>query len=134
VQDDFGSEVVSGMDHATGECAVRIGIDNLSMTQCILFSWNACPRTPELYCNQLSGGVPDGFWSLSQLTFLEMQDNRLEGSVSPAISRGRGLTAISISGDEFAGRIPANIYELHELLVIDVVEKSGSGFVDFRLK
>jgi hypothetical protein len=25
--------MVSGMDHATGECAVRIGIDSLSMTQ-----------------------------------------------------------------------------------------------------
>jgi hypothetical protein len=38
VQDDFKSEVVSGMDHATGKCAVRIGIDSLPTTHHIVIN------------------------------------------------------------------------------------------------
>jgi hypothetical protein len=46
--------MVSGMDHATGECAVRIGIDSLSMTQCM-----APPTTLGTDLGQVLRTVPE---------------------------------------------------------------------------
>ncbi|KAF5454302.1 hypothetical protein F2P56_023978 [Juglans regia] len=78
--------------------------------------------------NELSGKVPDGFWSLP-LEFLEMHNNRLEGSVLGSISRARKLTKIFIFDNKFEGEIPAEICQLHELIVIDVSKNRFSGDV-----
>ncbi|KAG6646893.1 hypothetical protein CIPAW_07G040300, partial [Carya illinoinensis] len=78
--------------------------------------------------NELSGKVPDGFWSLP-LEFLEMHNNRLEGSVLGSISRARRLTQIFIFDNKFEGKIPAEICEMQELIAIDVSKNRFSGDV-----
>lgn len=70
-----------------------------------------------MFDNNLSGPVPAGFWSFSGLTFLQLENNNLEGSIPPSISKG--LTAIRIAGNNFTGGLPREICLLREFLYFD---------------
>jgi hypothetical protein len=73
------------------------------------------PPSPLLACssvgsNLLTGSMPSSFSALTQLQFLEMSKNKLEGTLSPLADlagAAEGLSHLLLGKNSFTGSIPA---------------------------
>ncbi|CAA0817233.1 LRR receptor-like serine/threonine-protein kinase HSL2 [Striga hermonthica] len=66
--------------------------------------------------NELSGVVPNGLWSLGNLSHLELTNNRLEGPIPQSVSAMKALQQLSIAGNKFSGQLPEGICGLRGLM------------------
>ncbi|GKB33519.1 kinase-like domain-containing protein [Tanacetum coccineum] len=82
-------------------------------------------------CNcSLIGVLPMSIGNLSnQLSFLNLGDNQLSGSLPSSIGSLVGLTALDLRANRFKGKIPTTIGKLQNLQYLALAENQFSGFI-----
>ncbi|CAI0408152.1 unnamed protein product [Linum tenue] len=66
--------------------------------------------------------------SLDQLRYLDLHDNRLNGTVAP-IANCSNLKLVYLAGNDFSGEIPRSISSLHRLLRLDLSDNNLGGSI-----
>lgn len=74
---------------------------------------------------QLTGTIPDEFWQ-PFLKDIWLQQNNMEGELSPAIANAKSLERIYLSDNRFSGIIPEEICELENLKELSIENSSFS--------
>jgi Leucine-rich repeat (LRR) protein len=83
-----------------------------------------------LFYNQLTGGLPDQDGDLPlSLVELDLDHNRLSGSIPESISTLVNLKSLDLSNNQFTGSIPPGIGELIQLTKLDLSNNQFSGEV-----
>ena len=65
----------------------------------------------------ISGDLPSGLGSQSQLTYLSLIGNHLTGSIPETIGMSRGLKLLDLSFNKLSGAVPASLAALSQLKV-----------------
>ncbi|KAL2324597.1 hypothetical protein Fmac_023655 [Flemingia macrophylla] len=68
--------------------------------------------------NNLEGKIPHSMGSLSDLRFLNLENNKLFG---------KSVTVLQLRSNQFSGNIPTQICKLHSLVVMDFARNKLSG-------
>ncbi|GKF49413.1 leucine-rich repeat-containing protein, partial [Tanacetum coccineum] len=78
--------------------------------------------------NNFNGSIPSQLFQLTNLRYLAMGYNNLEGRLGPELGSFRKLTTLRLDGNRFQGPIPAQLFELESLQVLDLrYNKLGGG-------
>lgn len=136
--------------------AILLAIDPISITRfSFLHTWNfnldPCESTggnflgivctipqdnssSQITAIDLEGDRYEGFLTpaignLTELTILNLRKNQFRGPIPPTISRLTKLTSLLISGNFFSGSIPPRIYRLRKLENIDFSQNMLSGSI-----
>jgi hypothetical protein len=59
--------------------------------------------------NLLSGKIPETFWKLTNLQFVDLADNSLTGIISGKISALSHIIRFNIRNNQFVGSLPAQL-------------------------
>ncbi len=86
-----------------------------------------------LRVNNLSGVLPDGLGSLSELTSLEMGSNTLSGTIPATLGNLTKLTVLELSFNELTGTIPATLANLTQLSSLNLGINSLKGSIPGEL-
>jgi Leucine rich repeat len=68
----------------------------------------------------IGGTIPEGIGKLSQLTYIELDENFLGGSIPTAFYQMTQLQAIDLNGNKLTGTLSESIANLHALSVLQV--------------
>jgi hypothetical protein len=66
----------------------------------------------DLSANLISGSIPDSFYTLSNLQYLYLSENKLDGVLSPIIDGLTALIDMRIDNNKFSGNIPDELFTL----------------------
>ena len=83
--------------------------------------------------NQLTGSLPSDLANLSNLTFLTVHRNRLSGSIPTWLGSLSSLETLSLGGNQFAGQIPSSLGGLSNLTGLYLWENQLNGTVPMWL-
>ncbi len=89
--------------------------------------------TIDLGSNQLSGGLPTSFASLSNLTDLNLYWNRLSGPIPSVYGNLANLQRLDLRGNQLSGSIPPELGNLGNLAVLDLSTNELSGVIPQEL-
>ncbi|CAH2063993.1 unnamed protein product [Thlaspi arvense] len=76
----------------------------------------------------ISGDLP-GFESCKSITVIELSNNNVSGSLTPAVSACRSLEKMDLSGNIMTGGIPELLAKLPHLKVLDLSDNNLSGSI-----
>ena len=68
----------------------------------------------------IGGTIPEGIGKLSQLTYIELDENFLGGTIPTALYQMTQLQAVDLNGNKLTGTIPESIANLKALSVFQV--------------
>ncbi|GJV26987.1 leucine-rich repeat-containing protein [Tanacetum coccineum] len=78
--------------------------------------------------NNFNGSIPSQLFQLTNLRYLDMSANSLEGKLGPELGSFRKLTTLRLYDNRFQGPIPAQLFELESLQYLDLrYNKLGGG-------
>ncbi|GKD73564.1 leucine-rich repeat-containing protein, partial [Tanacetum coccineum] len=78
--------------------------------------------------NNFNGSIPSQLFQLTNLRFLDISDNYLEGKLGPELGSFQKLTTLWLSNNRFQGPIPAQLFALESLQDLDLSNnKLGGG-------
>ena len=80
-----------------------------------------------LFDNQLSGEIPLGLASLSNLERLDLSRNRLSGGIPPELGRLSNLEGLDLSENQLSGEIPPELGGLSSLKELSLGHNQLSG-------
>ncbi|MDM8559010.1 hypothetical protein [Candidatus Parabeggiatoa sp. HSG14] len=80
----------------------------------------------ELNDNKLKGSIPKSIGKLGKLTFLSLRRNQLGGPIPKSIGKLGKLTSLDLGGNKLGGSIPESIGNLGKLIRLDL----GSNKLD----
>lgn len=75
----------------------------------------------------IGGTIPEGIGKLSQLTYIELDENFLGGTIPTAIYQMTQLQAIDLNGNKLTGTLSESIANLHALSVLQVEDNLLNG-------
>lgn len=85
--------------------------------------------------NELTGTVPStAFESLQNLTYLEMDNNRLTGHIPRELALCRSLTLLNLAMNKFTGILPPAFGNLNELQVLKLQQNKLTGEIPDDIK
>ncbi|KAE8698596.1 hypothetical protein F3Y22_tig00110597pilonHSYRG00470 [Hibiscus syriacus] len=96
-------------------CGVTCSVDSTRVTQITL--------DPAGYSGQLTPLVS----KLTQLSYLDLSDNKLFGSIPSSVSSLRNLQSLILKSNSFSGSIPDSVAALKSLEFLDLSHNSLSG-------
>ena len=70
------------------------------------------------YNNQLSGGIPPKLGNLSNLQLLELDNNQLSGNIPPELGNLSKLNTLRLPGNQLSGNIPPELGNLNNLTTL----------------
>ncbi|PWA38847.1 Leucine-rich repeat-containing protein [Artemisia annua] len=73
-----------------------------------------------MWMNKFNGSIPNQLFQLTNLRYLDMSLNHLEGKLGPELGSFRKLTTLRVSNNRFQGPIPAQLFELESLQYLDL--------------
>ena len=79
--------------------------------------------------NQLTGQIPSGLGSLTNLESLYLNYNQLTGEIPSELGRLTNLTALRLDGNQLTGEIPAELSHLTNLTVLRLAGNQLTGCV-----
>ncbi|GKE61598.1 leucine-rich repeat-containing protein, partial [Tanacetum coccineum] len=74
----------------------------------------------EMWGNNFNGSIPSQLFQLTNLRYLDISDNYLEGKLGPEVGSFRKLTTLRLDGNRFQGPIPAQLFALESLQDLDL--------------
>ncbi|XP_016737925.2 receptor-like protein EIX2 [Gossypium hirsutum] len=81
----------------------------------------------DLFCNKLTGEIPEELSSLQELVALNLSRNFFTGKVLQKIGHLRQIEVLDLSRNKFSGNIPTSLSELTFLSVLDLSYNDLSG-------
>ncbi|KAL5714247.1 non-specific serine/threonine protein kinase [Ranunculus cassubicifolius] len=110
-----------------------LGLENNFFTGSIPLSFQNMNNLHKLYIgyNQLSGHLPSTR-NMSKLYFLQLENNILQGTISPALEN-KILQHIYLSSNNFSGVIPKVISQSLGLLRVDLSGNQLDGFIPLEV-
>ncbi|KAG1359269.1 Leucine-rich repeat receptor-like protein kinase TDR [Cocos nucifera] len=85
------------------------------------------PEVLDLSDNRLSGSIPRGLSSLTNLTLLSLMNNALDGAIPPGIGELPNLEALLLWNNSLSGALPEKLGSGGRLEKLDVSSNSLSG-------
>ncbi|KAF5934917.1 hypothetical protein HYC85_026046 [Camellia sinensis] len=82
-----------------------------------------------VHSNCLSGSIPAGLWTSSNLTILMLSDNLFTGQLPRTL--GPSLRRLDISNNKFSGELPPGLSSLKHLIVFSASNNFFSGTIVF---
>ena len=79
--------------------------------------------------NQLTGSIPPEIGNLTNLTYLNLGGNDLTGSIPPEIGNLTNLTELFLGGNDLTGSIPPEIGNLTNLTVLSLGSNDLTGSI-----
>jgi Leucine-rich repeat (LRR) protein len=79
--------------------------------------------------NQLSGSIPQSFFSMPKLPNLYLNDNQLTGSIPPITSVNRRLTVLSLENNRLEGSIPESLSMMKGLTRLNLGHNMLTGTI-----
>ncbi|XP_062158101.1 leucine-rich repeat receptor-like tyrosine-protein kinase PXC3 [Alnus glutinosa] len=84
--------------------------------------------------NLLNGPIPSAaFGTLEKLMYLELENNRLTGSVPPALGSCRNLMLLSLAGNKLNGALPGQLGGLSQLQVMKLQSNKLVGEIPVEI-
>ncbi|KAL2335035.1 hypothetical protein Fmac_016248 [Flemingia macrophylla] len=84
--------------------------------------------------NQLSGNIPsDGFATVQNLTYLELDDNELNGSIPAGLGSCRNLTLLNLAQNHLSGELPPQLGDLGNLHVLQLQLNKLNGTIPTKI-
>ena len=83
--------------------------------------------------NQLVGEIPQELGNLSNLTHLDLNDNQLTGSIPTWLSNFSNLEFLNLGGNQFTGPVPAWLGNLSNLEVLSLWRNQLTGSIPPQL-
>ncbi|KAJ0232782.1 Protein kinase domain-containing protein [Hirschfeldia incana] len=78
--------------------------------------------------NNLTGSVPSAaFESLQNLTYLEMENNRLTGNIPPAFGNLSSLNLLNLERNQFTGTLPSSLGNITSLQGLKLQQNNLTG-------
>jgi Leucine-rich repeat (LRR) protein len=87
----------------------------------------------DLEFNQLSGSIPPGLGSLTNLAELWLTSNQLTGSIPPELDKLKNLTDLWLDGNQLTGSIPAELGNLSNLQNLELDYNQLTGIIPSEL-
>ncbi|PPR93888.1 hypothetical protein GOBAR_AA26782 [Gossypium barbadense] len=81
----------------------------------------------DLFCNKLTGEIPEELSSLQELVALNLSRNFFTGKILQKIGHLRQIEVLDLSRNKFSGNIPTSLSELTFLSVLDLSYNDLSG-------
>ncbi|XP_077221776.1 putative receptor-like protein kinase At3g47110 isoform X2 [Tasmannia lanceolata] len=90
-----------------------------------------CPKLTSIFVthNELVGGVPDKFHSLSRLYFVDFYQNNLTGRLPPSLGNLSSLDTLDLGLNNLEGSIPHELGRLSSVTLFTVGENTLSGMI-----
>jgi len=85
------------------------------------------PVAIELRSGELSGGIPEGFGSLSTLRFLRFDDNGLDGAIPNDLINLTNLEVLDLAENNLTGSIPTGFGKFTRFDFLDLSNNQLSG-------
>ena len=82
--------------------------------------------------NQLSS-IPSELFTLSNLTYLDLGDNQLEGQIPPELGKLSNLTVLALHRNQLSGEIPTELFTLSNLTILSLHSNQLSGEIPTEL-
>lgn len=79
--------------------------------------------------NKLAGSIPSGIWSLTHLTDLDLSDNLFAGNIPPEIGNLTELTDLDLRDNQLSGGIPHEIGDLTHLAGLNLNDNQLTGSI-----
>jgi len=111
-----------GGNHLTGTLPTNMG--NATKLQTLTLG---SARTPT---NNLSGTIPPGISSLSELFFLDLTSNQISGTLPDSIGQLGNLQYLFLGDNKLEGSIPGTISELESLVFFSTAQSNLTGDLD----
>ncbi|KAJ7525396.1 hypothetical protein O6H91_17G048600 [Diphasiastrum complanatum] len=133
------SYVDLSLNHLTGDVPPSIG--NCSNLSTLMLCQNNLKSIPLelggltnltwlfLGENQLEGEMPRQILSLTSLTILDLRDNGFNGRIPSMISQLQSLQYLMLEHNSFSGSLPPEITKLSSLLFLDVSDNPVGGTI-----
>ncbi len=83
----------------------------------------------DLSLNHLSGNLPPEFWTLANVSSVNLQNNQLAGIIPDTISGLKKVQILNLSYNQLSDRIPASIGFLTNLSEIDLSNNQFTGAI-----
>ncbi|XP_037488522.1 MDIS1-interacting receptor like kinase 2-like [Triticum dicoccoides] len=87
----------------------------------------------QLSHNRLTGRIPPGIVSLTELRFLLLRRNQIRGPLSPALASLKKLRCLMLQQNELSGEIPTQIGELENLVSLNLSDNHLYGPIPSEL-
>lgn len=84
--------------------------------------------------HNISGRLPETIFTLPELIYIYIENNKLSGPIPPGIAKLSRLYALSLEGNRFSGPIPSSIGNLTELTQLKLDGNGLSGPIPAVLK
>lgn len=83
----------------------------------------------QLNNNRLSGSIPSSICSLLDLSEINLSNNELVGNIPTEIGNLRNLKSLNLENNNLSDTLPASIYELTELVILNVSGNQLEGHI-----
>ncbi|KAF5184824.1 Receptor-like protein kinase [Thalictrum thalictroides] len=83
--------------------------------------------------NQLRGLIPQSIGNLQMLQYLDVRGNRLTGSIPKQVGKIKDLKWFLLGGNNFTGQFPTQLGQLASLTVLDLSRNALSGAIPSSL-
>ncbi|KAJ6886613.1 LOW QUALITY PROTEIN: receptor-like protein Cf-9 [Populus alba x Populus x berolinensis] len=74
----------------------------------------------KLFSNNFSGKIPYGFFNLTQLTYLDLSNNKFDGQISSSLGNLKKLDSLKLSSNNFSDKISYGFFNLTQLTYLDL--------------
>ncbi|KAK3205726.1 hypothetical protein Dsin_019772 [Dipteronia sinensis] len=85
------------------------------------------PNMNEVLTILLKGAIPEKLFELKQLTYLDLQNNKLTGPIPDAVSKLEFLSHLNLQGNKLNGSIPKSMEGLDRLVSLDLSHNHLTG-------
>ncbi|KAJ9136214.1 hypothetical protein P3X46_033313 [Hevea brasiliensis] len=127
-----GMNLGGGLDDdlALFESIIEIDLSNNHIGGSIPSNLPLTLRSFALAGNQFNGSIPDTLSSLTQLSYLSLNNNHLNGGIPDAFQQMTSLTNLDLSGNNLSGPLPPSLGNLSSLSSLHLQNNKLIGVLD----